>query len=49
MDRGAWQATLHRVAGLYTTEATWHAHTYDINDTYKIPAVWVIHSNNKNK
>ena len=27
MDRGAWQAAVHRVAELDTTETTQHAHT----------------------
>ena len=28
MDRGAWWATVHRVAESDTTEVTEHAHTY---------------------
>ena len=28
MDRGAWQATVHRVAELDTTEVTSHTHTH---------------------
>ena len=28
MDRGAWRATVHRVAELDTTEATERAHTH---------------------
>ena len=28
MSRGAWQATVHRVAELDTTEVTLHTHTY---------------------
>ena len=27
MDRGAWQATVHRITESDTTEATWHTHT----------------------
>ena len=27
MDRGAWWATVRRIAELDTTEATWHTHT----------------------
>ena len=30
MDRGAWWATVHRVAKSDTTEATWHAHMHVI-------------------
>ena len=30
MDRGAWQATVHRVAELDTTEVTYHAHMHTI-------------------
>ena len=30
MDRGAWQATAHRVTKLDTTEVTDHARTYSL-------------------
>ena len=28
MDRGAWQATVHRVAELDTIQAIWHTRTF---------------------
>ena len=28
MDRGAWQATVHKVTESDTTEATWRAHMH---------------------
>ena len=35
MDRGAWQATVHRLAKSDTTEATEHTHTREIKE-YKL-------------
>ena len=34
MDRGAWQATIHRVAESDTTEVTWHVHTHGYTAFY---------------
>ena len=34
MDRGAWRATVHRVAELDTTEATEHVHTHTHTHTH---------------
>ena len=31
MDRGAWQATVHRVTESHLTEVTWHTHMIKIN------------------
>ena len=34
MDRGAWQATIHRVTESDTTEVTWHVHTHGYTTFY---------------
>ena len=42
MDRGAWQATVHRVAELDTTEVTLHTHTHThthTRDACQLPAL----------
>ena len=36
MNRGAWWATVHRIAELDTTEVTWHACTHELTANQKI-------------
>ena len=41
MDRGAWWATVCRVAELNTTEVTWHAHMHTCTQETSVVSVTV--------
>ncbi|KAF4025134.1 hypothetical protein G4228_017200 [Cervus hanglu yarkandensis] len=50
MGRGAWWATVHRVAELDTTDMTWHACTHELtanqkNHGFKVSSSLILHDN----